>query len=459
MPPKKKGSSKKPPKVKTPILMDGLTKDEMTRDQMVGYAARLQEELDRVREEKKSFKQERDQYLKFLGITERELNEVEADLKNQQKGIEEDTRCHQEEIQVIKQEMKFHLCQHQNTISALKADALVSTEAAQEEQQQLELELHEKIWTIKRDIKKLNLESHESHVKELELAQDKEMTEAKDHLEKQRQDTNIKNKNKLEQLKQELETKMKKTIRDVKNRWEHHVSELRGDHKEAINELHKLMEELRMESSDYAKHCAKIEAQIKAKAKDMPHILQDKKRITQHISEVGKDIAALERQLKYKVKKNDAEMVRLEELADLERKHEALEQKFRKLQLKRDELYNAVPLKLQEVHQKADQRGEVLERKLSALAEHQESTWTQLDAVLSNPNMDQTALRGIMNQVEEKLDTSGNYIKDLKHKIALITKSRKDLLQQFEATQRAVGVPVQELHVEHGGSSPAGKSL
>lgn len=64
--------------------------------------------------------------------------------------------------------MKLHLCQHQNTISELKAEALVSTEAAQEEQQQLESELHEKIWTIKQDMEQLNLD-HESHIKELEL--------------------------------------------------------------------------------------------------------------------------------------------------------------------------------------------------------------------------------------------------------------------------------------------------
>lgn len=68
--------------------------------QIVGYTARLQEELDRVREEKKSFKQERDQFPKFLGVTERAMKEVEAELKNEQIGIEEDKRRHQEETQV-----------------------------------------------------------------------------------------------------------------------------------------------------------------------------------------------------------------------------------------------------------------------------------------------------------------------------------------------------------------------
>ncbi len=62
--------------------------------------------------------------------------------------------------------MKHLLCEHQNTISELKADGLVSTEVLKKEQEQLEAELHKEMKAIMVDIKQLD---NENLVKELEL--------------------------------------------------------------------------------------------------------------------------------------------------------------------------------------------------------------------------------------------------------------------------------------------------
>lgn len=62
--------------------------------------------------------------------------------------------------------MKHLLCEHQNTISELKADNLVSTEVLQKEQEQLETELHEDMRAILVDMQELD---NENLIKELEL--------------------------------------------------------------------------------------------------------------------------------------------------------------------------------------------------------------------------------------------------------------------------------------------------
>lgn len=62
--------------------------------------------------------------------------------------------------------MKHLLCEHQNTISELKADGLVSTEVLQKEQEQLETELHEDMRAILVDMQELD---NENLIKELEL--------------------------------------------------------------------------------------------------------------------------------------------------------------------------------------------------------------------------------------------------------------------------------------------------
>ena len=62
--------------------------------------------------------------------------------------------------------MKHHLCEHQNMISELRANASVSTEIQQKTQHKLETELHKRMKAIKVEIEEIN---DEYLVKELEL--------------------------------------------------------------------------------------------------------------------------------------------------------------------------------------------------------------------------------------------------------------------------------------------------
>lgn len=62
--------------------------------------------------------------------------------------------------------MKHLLCEHQNTISELKADGLVSAELLQKEQEQLETVLHKEMRAIMVDMQELN---NENLIKELKL--------------------------------------------------------------------------------------------------------------------------------------------------------------------------------------------------------------------------------------------------------------------------------------------------
>ncbi|TNN87441.1 Transcription factor E2F4 [Liparis tanakae] len=301
-PPKSKGSSKKPAKAKTPTLIDGFTKEELSKEQMEEHIVRLREELDREREERNYFQLERDKIHTFWEITDGKLEEVKALNKNFDKDIEEDEGRHQVEIKVYKQKMKHLLCEHQNTIAELKAVGLVSTKVVQEEQNQLETELHEDMRAVMVDIQKLD---NENLVKELELDVSEKV-----------------NKKKLDELKCDYKT---------------------------------------------------------------------------------------------------------------------LEQKFSKLQLERDELEKTFTQNTQQVQDKADQKSVQLERRLEGLMHGLEKTQAQLLSVLSASNMDQTALKGVTNNIETNLDSSNYSIKNLEHKKAQLLQARKDLLLTYEAKQRALG--------------------
>lgn len=62
--------------------------------------------------------------------------------------------------------MKHLLCEHQNAISEVKADSLVSVEALHKEQEQVEMAIHKNMRRVLVDTQELDIENL---VKELEL--------------------------------------------------------------------------------------------------------------------------------------------------------------------------------------------------------------------------------------------------------------------------------------------------
>ncbi|XP_022600311.1 growth arrest-specific protein 8-like [Seriola dumerili] len=442
MPPKGKG--KKPAKARTPTLIDGLTKDEMSKEQLEEYIVRLREELDREREERNYFQTERDNIHTFWEITDRQLEVVKAELQNLEKDIEEDEGHHQVEIKVYKQKMKHLLCEHQNTISELKEEGLVSTEVLQNEQEQLEAELRKEMRAIMVDMQKLD---NESIFKELELKHDEEMTKTRNHWEKHITEikSNYAKKMKLQQ--QELDKMRQKETSEREDQWNRHIAGLIEDHNKALTDASafvNLMEEDLKISESVKTQIQQMEVKQMENQREQTHLSQDSKCLSERLLKVKEQIAGNEKKMKYYgMKKDINERVKKKELNDLKLEHKDLEQKFSKLQLEKDEQFKTYSQTIEKVQHKADLQIMQLQRKLKALTDSLEKTQAQLHSVLSASNMDQIALGGVTKKIEENLDSCNKSIKNLQYKKAQISKVHKDLLLTYKAKQRALGVPVE----------------
>lgn len=168
MPPKKKkGSGKKGKKsAKTPTVIDGISTEEMSKEQLEEHIMRLREELDREREERNYFQLERDKVNTFWEITKRQLEEKKADLRNKDREMEDAEERHQIEIKVYKQKVKHLLYEHQNNISELKAQNTVSLRMTQNEHRGEETVLRKDKRSLKVELKEQEL-AHEDIIKNL----------------------------------------------------------------------------------------------------------------------------------------------------------------------------------------------------------------------------------------------------------------------------------------------------
>ncbi|XP_011489954.1 growth arrest-specific protein 8 isoform X2 [Oryzias latipes] len=390
-------------------LINGRTKEETTKEQIEEYIAHLQEELDREMEERNYFQLERDQVHTFGKITAKKLEEVLAEEKILEKGLEEDEEHHLIEIKVYKQKIKHLLCEHQSTISELKEEGLVSIKKLQKELDQLEMEFHKKIKAGMVDIQELNNDDFE---RQRLLLQD-EVTKTRSNWEQQVTETAAKYEECLKLFQEELENTETSLVMNCELERDTHIVAFQEEMREVFNsiqEVNILMEQNR-----------EIINEIQNK------ILQEKEIQVYDIPKVQK--TNIKKKADFHLKnKQSIKIPETKTVEDLKLENEALEQKFNGLQLEKAKLYNSVTPNIERTREKVGLRSAQLRRKLQDLTDSLARSQTQLFTVLSDPNMDHNVLSEIANKSEENLDRRKSAIRNIAYKKNEILKARSHLL-------------------------------
>ncbi|XP_062860556.1 dynein regulatory complex subunit 4 [Trichomycterus rosablanca] len=453
MPPKKKGT--KSAKGKSPTVVDGLSTEEMSKEQLEEHIVRLREELDREREERNYFQLERDKIHTFWEITKRQLEEKKADLRNRDREMEEAEERHQVEIKVYKQKVKHLLYEQQNNIAELKTEGVIATKLVQKEHADLENELRKGIRTLKVDLKEQEL-SNENLTKNLKLKHDEDITKLRNDFERQVREIEAKYEKKMQALRQEQDLRRKTEIHDVEERKNGHINTLIKNHEKAFSDIKNYYNDITLNNLALINTLREQVEEMKKKEerleKEMADVLQQNKRLTEPLQKATEEVSELQKQLanykKDKVSLAGAKArlkVADKEMKDLRWEHEVLEQRFSKVQQERDELYQKFSKAILEVQQKSGFKNLLLEKKLDALTDTLEKKEAQLNEVLSASNLDQSALNVVTRKLEEVLDSKNFAIKDLQYELARVCKAHNDLLKTYEAKLKVFGIPVDEL--------------
>uniref|UniRef100_A0A3B3VB61 Dynein regulatory complex subunit 4 n=1 Tax=Poecilia latipinna TaxID=48699 RepID=A0A3B3VB61_9TELE len=122
-----KNRNKKSGKGKPSAVVDALSTEEMSKDQLEEHVVRLREELDREREERSYFQLERDKIRGLWEISRRRLEEAEAELRDGVRQRDEAAERHRVEITVYKQKLKHVLSEQHNAVCEMKTDAVSSS--------------------------------------------------------------------------------------------------------------------------------------------------------------------------------------------------------------------------------------------------------------------------------------------------------------------------------------------
>ncbi|XP_019742419.1 dynein regulatory complex subunit 4 isoform X2 [Hippocampus comes] len=413
---------------------------------MIEHIVILREQLDREREERNYFQLERDKIHSFWDVTKKQLKEAVAQLRNEEKKIEEDEERHLVEIKVYKQKMKHLLCEHHNNISELESDRVTTAEVREKEQAQLERELHKRTAAIRNDIHQLDIENL---VSELEKGHKEEVAKTKKKWEDQLSGTEAHYNEKLELLQQELVNMRKMEVLKQEDQWNSHINALTRDHDQIFGDmltlLNQTMERDLYHNDSMKKQIEALKMKQKEKEKNLTCLLPENKRLSKLLLDVQDKAAEIERKMKNPIRKEDTKEKRKEkELSDQKQKLEQLKQKFSELQRERDELRMTLTQDVEGVQREEDEKNAKMEAKVRDMMDSLAVTEAKLSAVLLVSNVDQTALKSSTDSAEDMIDSSNQSMKDLQYNISRASKARQDLFLRDEAKQRAVGVSVEE---------------
>ncbi|XP_017321708.1 dynein regulatory complex subunit 4 [Ictalurus punctatus] len=348
-----------------------------SKEQLEKQIIQMREELDREQKERNYFQQERDKIHDFWEISKSHLEEKYAEIRNRDKELEESAEKHQREIRKYKEKIKDMLLEHQNSIAECKHEGVVATKLLEKERADLESELQRDIHRLKVDSKEQEL-SYEKSIKSLKLSHDKEITKLRSEFEEKLREINATYEKKLEEQQEELDLRRKTEIHEIEKQKHAHIKKLIKSHDKAFSNIKNYYKDITYESVNQIDSLEEKVADKNSKMleKEMPKVIQQNKRLTELLQKATQEVSELQKQLTDYQKdksilagKQACLKVADAELKNLIFEHELLEQRFRKVQQDRDELYKKFDKAILEVQQKRGFKNLLQEKKLVAQTE------------------------------------------------------------------------------------------
>merc|ERR1719428_2166249 len=264
----------------------------------------------------------------------------------------------------------------------------------------------------------------------------------------------------VQQLKIDLELRRKVEIHEIEERKNQHINGLLFNHQEAFDEIKAYYNDITHDNLQLIRalkeEIQEMRNREKANQKKMAQLTHENQQLTEPLKLKEKQREELQEQLKSYVKdkmalKNlAAHRVQLEQrITEAKQEYRATEDKFRKVEKERDDLYKRFQRGVREIQRKAElSKNVVLEKKLEMLTNQFNEKQAQLSEVLQAAKLDPSVVAGLMKKLEQVLGAKNRQIKDLQYQVQQTTKAYNDTIRVFESRLPELGIPQEEIGFE-----------
>ncbi|KAG7217921.1 hypothetical protein INR49_010297 [Caranx melampygus] len=469
-PPKTKGK-KAAGRGKSSAVVDGLSTEEMSKDQLEEHIVRLREELDREREERSYFQLERDKIQSFWEISKRNLEESRAELRSREREREEAEERHRVEITVYKQKLKHVLLEQHGAVSELKTDAVASALLIQNQQTCSELKLRGGVQDMEAELRERTLQS-QNCIKELKLKQQVELMELSNDYARRLREVEVKYHKKMQAVVEAEGRKRRAELNEMEDRMKSRLVTLSEEHEREMRgaeEFHcAAQSKVLTEQRSLKEQLSELQQQQTRADRELAAAQQENSRLRRCLQGAEQQLPELRRRLqdheqtKAKMVRSRAELKVMEkELRDLTVEHELLLQAFHKVtaqqlsdvtcgcgqvEQERDELLRRQAEAIVEVQRRSGLQELLLQRKVEALRESLEKKEAQLCAALSSTNTNTDgAQQHAANTLQEILESKHGTISSLQDELLRQRQEYDHLLNTCTQRLQALGVAHHDL--------------
>ncbi|XP_062243347.1 dynein regulatory complex subunit 4-like [Platichthys flesus] len=444
-----KSKSKKPGKMKSSAVVDCLSTEDMSKDQLEEHVARLREELEREREERSFFQLERDKIQALWETCRRDVEQVKDELRHRHRERDEAQQRHRVEISVYKQKLKHVLSEQHNMVSELKMDAAASAALVQNQQAEAELELRRA--ALPADASEKTLRNKEG-IEELKLKHQVALLGLTNDYDRRIRDLEVKFNKRMQATMEVEERKRRSEVNELQDRMDARVVALVEDHGRALRRAEEyyssIQNKVLADEKVLKEEAAEVQKQLTRVSNQLSVAQRENKRLRECLQEAEQTLPELRLQLhqynqsKAKLVKSGARAkVAEKELWDLTIEHELLLQAFEKVQKERDELLRKQREVIMELQQRSGLKQLLLEKKLSALTQTVETKEAQLCGALSTAA---AAGSSAANRLKETLESKHVTVGALEEELAGERQEYEQLLQSCTERLQALGVPQQD---------------
>ncbi|CAE7227074.1 DRC4 [Symbiodinium natans] len=419
----------------------------------------FQYRLSKAAKDRNYMQLEKDMVNRFYEITKSEVKQVEAELLNMDRKmeiLERDFRVH---IKVHEQKVQNLEYEHKEAKRQVHENGDMDLQKARDLHSEQLLNMNKEKLELKRDIRETQLEN-EDEVKMMLQGFAKRLQNLRDTFEQNHQQLQAQYEEQVEQLKIDLELRRKVEIHEIEERKNQHINELLFNHQEAFDEIKAYYNDITHDNLQLIKSLKdeifEMKEKEKTNKKKMDLLRQENRDLTRPLEEKLAEQRALEEELKTYTKdkmalKNlKAHFKKLEEqITEAKQEYRTCEDKYRKMEKERDDLYKRFKKAVQEIQRKAELgKNVVLEKKLETLSQQFDEKQAQLTEVLTNARLDPTIVGNVTKKLEQVLGAKNRQIKDLQYQVHQATKQYNDTIRVYESKLGSLGVDPEEIGFE-----------
>jgi len=264
----------------------------------------------------------------------------------------------------------------------------------------------------------------------------------------------------VDHLKIDLELKAKVEVHEIEERKNQHINELLFNHQEAFDEIKTYYNDITHDNLQLIRELKDeiqgMREREKTNQKRMALLTQENKDLSEPLLKKQEEQRELEEKLKSYTKdkmalKNlKAHNKQLEEkIGEAKSDYRGTEEKFRKIEKERDDLYRRFQKAVREIQRRAELgKNSVLEKKLEVLQGQFDEKQAQLTQVLAAAKLDPSVVASVTKKLEQVLGAKNRQIKELQYQVHQCTKAYNDTIRVYESKLPSLGIDPEEIGFE-----------